>query len=175
MAVLFVGRRTELSVWERQRRQVEQSPGQLAAPVPRDRAVVDPDPWRNPLNHHLAALRGDLEHMVEPEGRSTGSWLPDVLARVALVPRVRAVVQLRAAQAVAPRFMPAAHLLQARALRSAGAEISPFAQIGPGCASCTPRASSSARPCASAAACGSTRTSRSATARRRVSPSSVTT
>lgn len=84
------------------------------------------------MNDHLAALRGDLEHMVEPEGRSTGSWLPDVLARVALVPRVRAVVQLRAAQAVAPRFMPAAHLLQARALRSAGAEISPFAQIGPG-------------------------------------------
>ncbi|WP_380171005.1 hypothetical protein ACFEMC_18615 [Kineococcus sp. DHX-1] len=34
MAVLFVGRRTELSVWERQRRQVEQTPGQHAAPFP---------------------------------------------------------------------------------------------------------------------------------------------
>ncbi len=34
MAVLFVGRRTELSVWERQRRQVEQTPGQHAAPSP---------------------------------------------------------------------------------------------------------------------------------------------
>lgn len=80
----------------------------------------------------FSSLRGDLEHMVEPGGRSTRAWLPDVLARVALVPRVRAVVQLRAAQAIAPRFMPAAHLLQARALRSAGAEISPFARIGPG-------------------------------------------
>ncbi|WP_432541747.1 serine O-acetyltransferase [Kineococcus sp. SYSU DK002] len=80
----------------------------------------------------LAALRGDLEHMVEPQGRPTRSWLPDVAARVALVPRVRAVVQLRAAQVLAPRFTPAALLLQARALRSAGAEISPFARIGPG-------------------------------------------
>lgn len=80
----------------------------------------------------FARLRGDLEHMVEPQGRSTGAWLPDVVARVALVPRVRAVVQLRLAQAVAPRFMPAAHLLQARTLRSAGAEISPFAEIGEG-------------------------------------------
>lgn len=80
----------------------------------------------------LSRLRGDLEHMVEPQGRSTGAWLPDVAARVALVPRVRAVVQLRLAQAVAPRFMPAAHLLQARTLRSAGAEISPFAEIGAG-------------------------------------------
>lgn len=80
----------------------------------------------------LAALRSDLEHMVDPDGRSTLSWLPDVTARIALVPRVRAAVQLRLAQAVAPRFMPAAHFIQARTLRSAGAEISPFARIGPG-------------------------------------------
>ena len=61
----------------------------------------------------LSRLRADLEHMVEPQGRSAGAWLPDVVARVVLVPRVRAVVQLRLAQAVAPRFMPAAHVLQA--------------------------------------------------------------
>jgi len=80
----------------------------------------------------LAALRGDLEHMVGPEGRSTARWLPDVAARIALVPRVRAVVLLRIAQQVAPTAVPLAHALQARALRASGAEISPFATIGAG-------------------------------------------
>ena len=80
----------------------------------------------------LSALRRDLEHMVGPEGRSTAQWLPEVAARVALVPRVRAVVLLRLAQQVAPRAVPLAHALQARALRGSGAEISPFATIGEG-------------------------------------------
>jgi serine O-acetyltransferase len=80
----------------------------------------------------LTRLRGDLAHMVEPQGRPARAWWPEVVARVALVPRVRAVVQLRLAQAVAPRSTAAALLLQARALRSAGVEISPFAEIGEG-------------------------------------------
>ena len=85
---------------------------------------ASPGTWR--------PLRRDLEHMVDPAGRSTAAWLPEVAVRVALVPRVRAAVLLRAAQAVAPRSVPAAHLLQARALRGSGAEISPFADIGEG-------------------------------------------
>lgn len=79
-----------------------------------------------------SALVADLEHMVERTGKPTGRWGAEVAVRTAVVPRVRAVVLLRASQVVARRSSILALALQARALRASGAEISPQAEIGPG-------------------------------------------
>jgi serine O-acetyltransferase len=56
-----------------------------------------------------------------------------VLAKIALNPRVRAVLLFRVAHVLYQRRLaPLAYLLRARSLRSAGAEIHPAARIGPG-------------------------------------------
>ena len=76
----------------------------------------------------------DLESMVEVRpGRPRALWVVEVVVRLLVVPRVRAVVLFRFSQVAARRHLgPLALLLQARALRASGAEISPSADVGPG-------------------------------------------
>lgn len=75
----------------------------------------------------------DLESMVEGRTGSRALWWAEVVLRLILVPRVRAVCLFRLSQCAARRGLaPLALLLQGRALRGSGAEISPSAQIGPG-------------------------------------------
>ncbi len=80
-----------------------------------------------------ALLVADLDHMVEGRQSSGAKWWAEVLVRVVVVPRVRAVCLFRLSQAAARRGAKVtALLLQSRALRASGAEISPSARIGPG-------------------------------------------
>jgi serine O-acetyltransferase len=80
-----------------------------------------------------ALMVADLEHMVEGRQRSGARWWAEVLLRIAVVPRVRAVCLFRLSQAAARRGAKVtALMLQSRALRASGAEISPSARIGPG-------------------------------------------
>lgn len=80
-----------------------------------------------------ALLVADLEHMVEGGQGSRARWWVEVLVRIAVVPRVRAVCMFRLSQVAARRGAKVtALMLQARTLRASGAEISPSARIGPG-------------------------------------------
>ena len=78
-------------------------------------------------------LLADLEEMIESRGQSRALWWAEVVLKIMLVPRVRAVCLFRLSQYFARRrMMPIALFVQGRALRGSGAEISPSAQIGPG-------------------------------------------
>jgi serine O-acetyltransferase len=80
-----------------------------------------------------ALMLADLQHMVEGRHGSGARWWAEVLVRIAVVPRVRAVCLFRLSQAAARRgARVTALLLQSRTLRASGAEISPSARIGPG-------------------------------------------
>lgn len=78
-------------------------------------------------------VREDLAATMWPGApRSTAFWL-SVLAKLALNPRVRAVLYFRLGHLLAQhRLMPIALWLRGRALRGSGAEIHPLARIGPG-------------------------------------------
>jgi serine O-acetyltransferase len=81
----------------------------------------------------FALAVADLQHMVEGRQGSGARWWAEVLVRIAVVPRVRAVCLFRLSQAAARRGAKVtALLLQSRTLRGSGAEISPSARIGPG-------------------------------------------
>lgn len=78
-------------------------------------------------------LLADLEQTVESRGLSRTLWWVEVVLKVILVPRVRAVCLFRLSQyAARSRMMPVALFFQGRAIRGSGAEISPSAEIGPG-------------------------------------------
>jgi hypothetical protein len=78
-------------------------------------------------------LPDDLRNMVERSQAGRPRWLIEVAAKIALYPRVRAVIFYRFGQVLSRgRLLPLAYALQARAIRGSGAEISPLADIGPG-------------------------------------------
>ncbi len=78
-------------------------------------------------------LRADFERMVPPMGESGLRWRMEVIGKLLVWPRMRAVALFRASQWLAQRRMlVAAYWLQSRAIRAAGTEISPLATIGPG-------------------------------------------
>lgn len=80
-----------------------------------------------------ALMVADLEHTVEVGHSTRARWWIEVVVRVAVVPRVRAVCLFRLSQAAARRGAKVtALMLQSRTLRGSGAEISPSARIGPG-------------------------------------------
>lgn len=95
--------------------------------TPMTDAAAEPSTARGRLGADLAAM---VERRV---GGSRTAWVLEVLVRLLVVPRVRAVVLYRLSQVARGwRLPPLALLLQGRALRGSGAEISPSAQIGGG-------------------------------------------
>ncbi len=75
----------------------------------------------------------DLEHMVQRGDITRWRWLAQCSVKFLAIPRVRAVVYFRIAQALARRRLyPVALFVEGRVLRGSGAEISPLADIGPG-------------------------------------------
>lgn len=81
----------------------------------------------------LACLRADFERMVPPEGQAGFRWRLEVVSKLLVWPRMRAVWLFRLSQWLAQRrALAVAYWLQSRAIRAAGTEISPLATIGPG-------------------------------------------
>jgi serine O-acetyltransferase len=79
-------------------------------------------------------VKSDLDHMAALWGVPQPMWAVRAAAKLALHPRVRAVMWFRVSHALWERqwLQPLALLIQGHAIRSAGAEIHPAARIGPG-------------------------------------------
>jgi serine O-acetyltransferase len=81
----------------------------------------------------LAVIREDLAATVGEKLLPPVQFWLRAIAKLALNPRVAAVVRFRVGQAlVARRLTPLAMFLRARSLRHSGAELHPGATIGPG-------------------------------------------
>lgn len=77
-------------------------------------------------------LPEDLRHMIPTAGGGIRRKI-EIVGKVLIFPRIRAVVYFRISQVLARKhLLPLAYFVQGRAIRSAGAEISPLATIGPG-------------------------------------------